>query len=239
MKMTGERLLPVPPQQAWDALNDPAMLKDCIPGCESVTLTEPQRYELVMAAKIGPVSARFRGRLTQSDVVEPRSYSIQFDGQGGAAGFGKGTAAVRLAEAEGGTRLDYDVSAQIGGKLAQIGSRLVDAAARKIAEEFFGNFEERLRERAAGSAPTGAAALPGEPSPPGTTLASPESGPEAQPTVRREPSAPPGDGAPRRPDESLRNARTTDAEERDNRARWLMWALVLAAAAALMIWLGR
>ncbi len=239
MKMTGERLLPVPPQQAWDALNDPAMLKDCIPGCESVTMTEPQRYELVMAAKIGPVSARFKGRLTQSDVVEPRSYSIQFDGQGGAAGFGKGTAAVRLAEAEGGTRLDYDVSAQIGGKLAQIGSRLVDAAARKIAEEFFGNFEARLRERAAVSVPTGAAAVPGEPSPPGTPLASPESGQGAPPTARPEPSAPPVDGGPRRPDEAPRNAPTADADERDRRTRWLTWAIALAAAAALMIWLGR
>jgi carbon monoxide dehydrogenase subunit G len=154
MKMTGGRLLPVTPQQAWDALNDPAMLKDCIPGCESVTMIEPLHYELVMAAKVGPVSARFKGRLAQSDVVEPESYTIQFDGQGGAAGFGKGTAAVRLSPAEGGTRLDYDVTAQIGGKLAQIGSRLVDAAARKIAEEFFGNFEAKLRERVG----TGAAA---------------------------------------------------------------------------------
>jgi carbon monoxide dehydrogenase subunit G len=137
MKMTGERLLPVTPRQAWDALNDPAMLKDCIPGCESVTMIEPLHYELVMAAKVGPVSARFKGRLTQSDVVEPESYTIQFDGQGGAAGFGKGTAAVRLSPAEGGTRLDYDVTAQIGGKLAQIGSRLVDASARQLADDFF------------------------------------------------------------------------------------------------------
>jgi carbon monoxide dehydrogenase subunit G len=206
MKMTGDRLLPVPPRQAWDALNDPLMLKDCIPGCESVTMTEPQRYELVMAAKIGPVSARFKGRLTQSDVVEPHSYSIQFDGQGGAAGFGKGTATVRLAEAEGGTRLDYDVSAQIGGKLAQIGSRLVDAAARKIAEEFFGNFEARLRERAAPAVPSAADAA---------------------------------DAAQRRPDEVPRTAPAPDTGDDDRRTRWLTWAAALAAAAALMMWLGR
>jgi carbon monoxide dehydrogenase subunit G len=153
MQMTGQRTLPVPPQQAWDALNDPEMLKACIPGCESIVATEPNRYELVMAARIGPVSAKFKGRLSQSDVVEPESYRIEFDGQGGAAGFGKGAAAVRLTAVEGGTLLDYDVSATIGGKLAQIGSRLVDGAARKIADDFFATFETTLRERAAALQP--------------------------------------------------------------------------------------
>jgi carbon monoxide dehydrogenase subunit G len=224
MKMSGERLLPVPPREAWDALNDPAMLKACIPGCESVTMTEPQRYELVMAAKIGPVSARFKGRLTQTDVVEPQSYSIHFDGQGGAAGFGKGTAEVRLAQAEGGTRLDYDVSAQIGGKLAQIGSRLVDAAARKISDEFFGNFESRLRERVAASTP-------------GTPLASGEPGPASPATPPAEPAI--AVAAPSGPDEAQRIAVAAEADRRDHRTRWLMWAIALAAAAALMIWLGR
>jgi hypothetical protein len=213
MKMTGERLLPVTPQQAWDALNDPAMLKDCIPGCESVTMTEPRHYELVMAAKVGPVSARFKGRLTQSDVVEPESYTIQFDGQGGAAGFGKGTAAVRLAPAEGGTRLDYDVSAQIGGKLAQIGSRLVDSAARKIADEFFGNFETKLRERA-GASVEGAVAAEGAEA----GLAAGDrsaAGPAAQP-----PSA-------------------SDGVRSPDRSRWIAWAIAFALAAAIMLWFGR
>ena len=152
MKMTGQRLLPVPRQQAWDALNDPEMLKACIPGCDSIVQTDPNTFEVLMAARIGPVSARFKGRLTQSDVVEPESYTLAFDGQGGVAGFGKGTAAVRLTPVDGGTMLDYDANAQVGGKIAQIGSRLVDAAAAKIADEFFKTFETKLTEIAAADA---------------------------------------------------------------------------------------
>lgn len=215
MKMTGGRLLPVTPQQAWDALNDPAMLKDCIPGCESVTMIEPLHYELVMAAKVGPVSARFKGRLTQSDVVEPESYTIQFDGQGGAAGFGKGTAAVRLAPAEGCTKLDYDVSAQIGGKLAQIGSRLVDSAARKIADEFFGNFEARLRERVTASA-EGAA---------------PEAAEAASAAVGA------GDRASGGP--AAHRPTGPDGDRSSHRSRWIAWAVAFAIAVAIMYWLGR
>lgn len=153
MQMTGQRTLPVPPQQAWNALNDPQMLKECIPGCESVTLTGPLQYEVLMAARIGPVAAKFKGKLTQSDVVEPESYTISFDGQGGVAGFGKGSAKVRLTPVAAGTQLDYDVSAQVGGKIAQIGSRLVDAAAAKIADDFFASFETKLGAAAAAAAP--------------------------------------------------------------------------------------
>jgi carbon monoxide dehydrogenase subunit G len=152
MKMTGQRLLPVPRQQAWDALNDPEMLKACIPGCDSIVQTDPNTFEVLMAARIGPVAARFKGRLTQSDVVEPESYTLAFDGQGGVAGFGKGTAAVRLTPVDGGTMLDYEANAQVGGKIAQIGSRLVDAAAAKIADEFFKSFETKLTETAAADA---------------------------------------------------------------------------------------
>jgi carbon monoxide dehydrogenase subunit G len=224
MKMTGERLLPVTPRQAWDALNDPAMLEDCIPGCESVTMTEPRHYELVMATKIGPVSARFKGRLTQSDVVEPESYTIQFDGQGGAAGFGKGTAAVRLSPAEGGTKLEYDVSAQIGGKLAQIGSRLVDSAARKIAEEFFGSFEAKLRERVGASVEGTANALPDVTAAVDAAAAGPtaaDAGDRATPgPAAQRPTGPQGDGS-------------------SDRSRWIAWAVAFALAAAIMSWLGR
>ena len=152
MQMTGQRLLPVPRQQAWDALNDPEMLKACIPGCDSIVQTDPNTFEVLMAARIGPVSARFKGRLTQSDVVEPESYTLAFDGQGGVAGFGKGTAGVRLTPVDGGTMLDYEANAQGGGKIAQIGSRLVDAAAAKIADEFFKSFETKLTETAAADA---------------------------------------------------------------------------------------
>ena len=148
MQMTGQRLLPVSPQQAWNALNDPQMLKACIPGCESVTETSPNQYEVLMAARIGPVSAKFKGKLAQSDIVEPQSYTLAFDGQGGVAGFGKGKAEVRLDAVEGGTQLSYTATAQVGGKIAQIGSRLVDAAASKIADEFFASFEKALTAQA-------------------------------------------------------------------------------------------
>jgi carbon monoxide dehydrogenase subunit G len=170
MEMTGQRTLPVPPQQAWDALNDPAALQACIAGCESITLVAPDQYDLVMSARIGPVAARFRGKLTRSDAIEPVSYRIAFDGQGGAAGFGKGTADVRLSPVAGGTLLDYSVHASVGGKIAQIGSRLIDGAARKIADDFFAAFETRITTQAAadaaasGEAP-GAAASVAPPAP--------------------------------------------------------------------------
>jgi carbon monoxide dehydrogenase subunit G len=161
MEMTGQRTLPVPPQQAWDALNDPVALQACIAGCESITLSAPDQYDLVMSARIGPVAARFKGKLTRSDVVEPISYRIAFDGQGGAAGFGKGTADVRLSPVEGGTLLDYAVHATVGGKIAQIGSRLVDGAARKIADDFFAAFEKRITSQAAAEAAAAGEAAPG------------------------------------------------------------------------------
>jgi carbon monoxide dehydrogenase subunit G len=160
MEMTGQRTLPVPPQQAWDALNDPAALQACIAGCESMALVAPDQYELVMSARIGPVAARFKGRLTRTDAVEPVSYRIAFDGQGGAAGFGKGTADVRLTPVDAGTQLDYAVKANVGGKIAQIGSRLIDGAARKIADDFFAAFEARIVAQA-GAGAAQAAADPG------------------------------------------------------------------------------
>jgi len=181
MEMKGQRTLPVPPQQAWDALNDPAALQACIAGCESITLTGPDQYDLVMSARIGPVAARFKGRLTRSDAVEPVSYRIAFDGQGGAAGFGKGTADVRLTPVEAGTLLDYSVTASVGGKIAQIGSRLVDGAARKIADDFFAAFEARIVAQQAAMA-TEAAAPAGQavaPAPAGPSMPPP---PEPAPT---------------------------------------------------------
>jgi uncharacterized protein len=175
MQMTGQRTVPVTPRQTWDALNDPTVLKACIAGCESIALVAPDLYELVMNARIGPVSARFKGRLTRSDVDEPRSYRITFDGQGGAAGFGKGVADVRLSEAPGGTLLDYEVSAQVGGKIAQIGSRLIDGAARKIADDFFSAFEAKLVGDAAA----------------GTALPTPSRGPTPEPGAPAGPAAKP------------------------------------------------
>lgn len=145
MELTESHTLPVPQQRAWEALNDTAILKVCIPGCESIDADGENAYAVALTAAVGPVKARFKGRMQIADIDAPRSYTIQFEGQGGAAGFGKGDARVTLEPAgEDATTLSYTASAQVGGKLAQIGSRLVDGAARKIAAEFFKRFAEQL-----------------------------------------------------------------------------------------------
>lgn len=145
MEMTGEQLIPASQQAVWDALNDPEVLKACVPGCESIERVGENEYQVLMVARVGPVAARFKGRLALSDIQPPESYAITFEGQGGAAGFAKGGAKVRLAaENPGTTRLAYEAKASVGGKLAQIGSRLVDAAARKVADDFFRNFNEKM-----------------------------------------------------------------------------------------------
>jgi carbon monoxide dehydrogenase subunit G len=144
MEMTGEQLIPASQAQTWAALNDPEILKACVPGCESIEKTGENEYLVLMVARIGPVSAKFKGKLALSDLDPPNAYSIAFEGQGGAAGFGKGGAKVRLSPEGDGTRLAYSVKANVGGKLAQIGSRLVDAAAKKIANDFFQAFKDKL-----------------------------------------------------------------------------------------------
>ena len=144
MEMTGEQLIPASQRDTWNALNDPEMLKACIPGCEAIDLIAGTEYQVAMTARIGPVSAKFKGKLTLSDINAPHSYSIAFDGQGGVAGFGKGGAQVKLAPEGDRTKLSYSVKATVGGKLAQIGSRLVDAAARKIADDFFNAFNDKV-----------------------------------------------------------------------------------------------
>jgi uncharacterized protein len=120
------------------------VLKACIAGCESVERVSDNEYRLTMTARVGPVSARFTGRIVLADIVAPTSYTLSFEGQGGAAGFAKGEARVTLADNNPGTRIDYQAKAQVGGKLAQIGSRLVDGAAAKVADDFFARFADRL-----------------------------------------------------------------------------------------------
>src|SRR5438876_6029999 len=156
MEMSGEQLVPAPKKAVGDALNDPQMLKACGPGCESIEKSGDDQYQVLMVARVGPVSAKFKGKLTLSDIKPPGSYSLSFEGQGGPAGFAKGGAHVRLTPEGDGTKLGYDVKASVGGKLAQIGSRLVDAAAKKVADDFFRNFNENFSS-AAPSEP----ALPG------------------------------------------------------------------------------
>jgi uncharacterized protein len=140
MDMTGEFLIPAPRRKVWDALNDPEILKQSIPGCEEIEKLSPTELAAKVTAKVGPVKARFGGKVTLSDLDPPNGYKITGEGSGGAAGFAKGGATVRLADDGDGTKLNYVVEAHVGGKLAQIGSRLIDATARKMAEEFFTRF---------------------------------------------------------------------------------------------------
>jgi carbon monoxide dehydrogenase subunit G len=144
MEMNGSREVPASVEATWNALNDPEVLKACIAGCESIDKVSDNEYQVAMTARVGPVSAKFNGRIVLSDIVAPRSYTIKFDGQGGAAGFASGEAHVELLPAGSGTRIDYTAKAQVGGKLAQIGSRLVDGAAAKVADDFFARLAERL-----------------------------------------------------------------------------------------------
>ncbi len=144
MDMTGEQLIPLPRQRVWEALNDPETLKACIPGCESIDRVSDTEYKIAMTAAIGPVKAKFAGKLQLSDLNPPESYTIAFEGSGGAAGFGKGGAKVVLAPEGESTRLVYTANATVGGKLAQIGSRLIDGVAKKMAEDFFAKFNQIL-----------------------------------------------------------------------------------------------
>ena len=141
MILSGEYRLPLPRTVVWDGLNDPAILKQCIPGCEELTKTEDNGFAAKVGLKIGPMTARFTGKVTLSDIDPPNGYTIAGEGQGGVAGFGKGSAIVKLADdGAGGTILTYTADSQVGGKMAQIGSRLIDATAKKLADEFFGKF---------------------------------------------------------------------------------------------------
>jgi len=159
MDMTGEFRLAAPRDVVWKALNDPEVLKQSIPGCEEIVKQSDTEMTAKVAAKVGPVSARFSGKVTLSDLDPPNGYTISGEGQGGVAGFAKGGAKVALKEDAGGTLLSYTVQAQVGGKLAQIGSRLIDATARKMADEFFTRFQAAVA--AAAPAPAAAAAATG------------------------------------------------------------------------------
>jgi len=153
MEMQASRTLAVSQQQAWEALNDPEVLKLCIPGCDKVEATGDNQYAVAMALKIGPVSARFAGKITLSDIVPPESYNIAFDGSGGVAGFGKGNAQVKLVPlavdgvGQASCELHYTVHATVGGKIAQLGQRLIDGAAKTMAEDFFKRFDNEMQRR--------------------------------------------------------------------------------------------
>lgn len=177
MEMLGNRRLGVTQQQAWEALNDPETLKKCIPGCDKFELTGDNQYSVALAVKIGPVSAKFNGKVVLSDIVAPDGYKLTFEGQGGVAGFAKGSSSVTLKPVAGvvdaapvppaadgveaaveavpadaapspaGCELDYTVQAQVGGKIAQLGQRLIDGAAKSTADDFFKRFEAEMQSR--------------------------------------------------------------------------------------------
>jgi carbon monoxide dehydrogenase subunit G len=164
MEMTSTRTIAAPVAIVWAALNDPATLKGCITGCDTIEPDGGNAYRIALAAKVGPVSAKFTGRMQLADVDPPHGYTLSFDGQGGAAGFAKGEAKVSLAAVENGaaTTLSYTVKAQVGGKMAQFGSRLVDGAAQKLADDFFDQFSDAVAA-AAGVAPLVPAPVPRQP----------------------------------------------------------------------------
>ena len=154
MKMTGEVALPADRQTVWEKLNDPETLKLCIPGCQSLEKSG-SGFAAVAKIKVGPVSATFKGSVELTDLDPPNSYRISGQGEGGVAGFAKGGARVRLSDAEGGgTLLSYDVEANIGGKLAQLGGRLVDGVAKKMADQFFACFVKSVTGEAVDAAPS-------------------------------------------------------------------------------------
>jgi carbon monoxide dehydrogenase subunit G len=168
MQIQGEQVLAVPRADVWRALNDPAVLRRCLAGCDTFEPDGDDRYRVAMQASVGPVRARFTGRLQLRDVVPPSSYALSFEGSGGVAGFGKGMAQVALDEVGPGTRLRYAAQAQVGGRLAQVGERLIDGVTRRMADDFFGRFAREVAALGAGAAvvePPAAAAVEAERAP--------------------------------------------------------------------------
>ena len=165
MELTGQQIINAPRQTVYDALNDPDILKQCIPGCEELNKTSDTQMDAVVAMKVGPVKAKFKGAVELTDLNPPESYTIVGEGKGGAAGFAKGRAEVKLTDQGNETLLDYAVKADVGGKLAQLGARLIDSTAKKLSGEFFEKFGEVVggeTEDAAIGETDAESAVPGE-----------------------------------------------------------------------------
>jgi carbon monoxide dehydrogenase subunit G len=193
MEMNGEFRIAAPRQRVWEGLNDPEVLKQCIPGCQSLEKVSDTEFNGKVIASVGPVRATFGGKVKLSDLDPPQSYRISGEGSGGVAGFAKGGAKVNLAEDGAATLLTYAVEAQVGGKLAQVGSRLIDGVARKMANDFFGHFAAAMSpEQPAPAAPVTAAS---QAAPPTAATA----GPEQIPIEAPRPPPPPRPGGLRLP----------------------------------------
>lgn len=161
MQMTDSRTIAASPDQVWAAILDPEVLKQCVPGCTEMSGSAEEGFEATVVQKVGPVKATFQGTVVLSDMVPGQSLKLSGEGKGGAAGFAKGGADVRLIAVDGGTELQYDVEAKVGGKLAQLGSRIIDGFAKKMADQFFSNFQSAVEgpqdadDDAADAAPEG------------------------------------------------------------------------------------
>ncbi|MGP1396678.1 MAG: SRPBCC family protein [Inquilinaceae bacterium] len=202
MDMKGEYKIEAPREKVWAALNDPDVLRQAIPGCDTVEQVSPTEMRAAVTAKVGPVKAKFKGDVTLSDVNPPESYTISGEGKGGAAGFAKGGAKVRLEEVGTATLLRYEVTASVGGKLAQIGSRLIDGTAKKMADDFFSRFAGLVEAgeaapAAAEAPPTPAPApAPPPPAPPAAAPAAPGAAPSPAPAPAPPPRVQPAPAAP-------------------------------------------
>jgi carbon monoxide dehydrogenase subunit G len=212
MDMTGEYRIAAPREAVWKALNDPAVLKLCIPGCEAVDKTSDTEFTARVVAAIGPVKAKFAGKVRLSDLDPPYGYTINGEGQGGAAGFAKGGAKVSLSQDGDGTLLSYNVNASVGGKLAQVGSRLIDGVARRMADEFFGRFAATVEGPKPEAAPEAAA----------EAAQAPASAPASAPSAK--PAAPAAKPAP--------------AQAKTGLPGWAWIAAVIAAVAIVLAIFG-
>jgi carbon monoxide dehydrogenase subunit G len=179
MELKGQQRIAAPRQKVWQSLNDPNVLKACIPGCESLTQDGDSAFDAVVRAKVGPVRAKFSGRVELSDIRPPESYRISGQGKGGAAGVAKGSAQVSLAEDGDATLLDYVVTADVGGKLAQVGSRLVQSTANKYATDFFARFGDIVTGAVPLEALAGEAPVPAKAAAPAVTAAAPPAAADA------------------------------------------------------------
>ena len=222
MKMNGEFRVPTDRETVWRALNDPEVLKECLPGCQEIEKTSDTEMSATLAIKVGPVKATFKGGVTFSDLDPPNGYTLSGQGQGGTAGFASGEAKVSLVEEDGATVVQYDVDAKVGGKLAQIGSRLIDSTAKKLAKQFFDSLAEKLgggeeAEPAAEPPPETEAAAPADPAP-----ASPE--PAASTADAPSESVPAADAGPPLPRAEQRKGLPTVA-----------WAAAVVVVAVVLI----